>query len=140
MAYKNFTKTEIIDEIGMELRKVRNKKGETLSYVADILNQKGFHLSTTMLGRIETAERRLDDDLFAALCSHYEVNPDELIIKACNTHIDALSKNLSETTKSLDYVSLADQFAELSEQHQQEVRTMIRLFSYMDKFKEIEGK
>ena len=59
MAYKNFVKTEIIDEIGAELRTIRKEKDETLSFVASTLEKQGFHLSATMLGRIETAERRL---------------------------------------------------------------------------------
>ena len=39
MAYKNFKKAEIIDEIGSELRKARNAKELTLAQVADNLEQ-----------------------------------------------------------------------------------------------------
>lgn len=90
-----------------------------------------------MLGRIETAERRLDDDLFTALCDHYLVNPDELIIRACKAHINTLSKNLPDSDTK-DYSSLVEQLFGLSIEHQNEIRTMIRLFAYMDKFKELE--
>lgn len=137
MAYKNFVKTEIIDEIGAELRTIRKEKDETLSFVASTLEKQGFHLSATMLGRIETAERRLDDDLFTALCDHYLVNPDELIIRACKAHINTLSKNLPDGDTK-DYSSLVEQLFGLSIEHQNEIRTMIRLFAYMDKFKELE--
>ena len=41
MAYKNFKKAEIIDEIGSELRKARNAKELTLAQVADNLEQNG---------------------------------------------------------------------------------------------------
>lgn len=53
MAYKNFKKAEIIDEIGSELRKARNAKELTLAQVADNLEQNGTHVSGIMLGRIE---------------------------------------------------------------------------------------
>ena len=61
MPYKNFTKTEIIDELGAELRKARNSKGLTLTQVAGALEKRGTHVSSIMLGRIETGQRRIDD-------------------------------------------------------------------------------
>ena len=66
MAYKNFRKTEIIDELGAELRKVRNQKELTLAQVAAGLGELGTQISSIMLGRIETGQRRIDDDLFLA--------------------------------------------------------------------------
>ncbi len=136
MAYKNFIKTEIIDEIGVELRTVRKGKGETLSFVAGALESQGFHLSATMLGRIENSERRIDDNLFEALCNHYHIVPNELIIRACKSHIKTLSRSLTNADTK-DYSSLVDQFAGLSKNHQHEILTMIRLYTYIDKFQEI---
>ena len=63
MPYKNFTKTEIIDELGAELRKARNSKGLTLTQVAGALEKRGTHVSSIMLGRIETGQRRIDTAL-----------------------------------------------------------------------------
>ena len=61
MAYKNFKATEIIEEIGAELRKIRTDNNQTISHVAIKLAEKGFQISNTLLGRIENGERRIDD-------------------------------------------------------------------------------
>lgn len=93
MAYKNFKKAEIIDEIGSELRKARNAKELTLAQVADNLEQNGTHVSGIMLGRIENGQRRIDDTLLHALCELYHIDSNDLTINACQSHITALQQN-----------------------------------------------
>ena len=67
MAYKNFRCTEIIEEIGEELRRVRKQKKLTISHVAEQVSAaSGLPVSNTLLGRIETGERRIDDEIMEA--------------------------------------------------------------------------
>ncbi len=134
MAYKNFKKTEFIEELGSELRKVRLAHNETLTITAEIMESNGFHLSGTMLGRIETGERRIDDPLFEALCEHFKVDPSTLVVNACLAHAASVSADDSALEKEELYKS----FSSLSKQHQSEIKTMLRLFAYMDKFKELD--
>ena len=86
MPYKDFKSTEIIDEIGLELRKLRNEKKLSLATVSDAMEQQQIHISGTMLGRMENGERRIDDSLLHALCRLYDADPNALIIRACQTH------------------------------------------------------
>ena len=139
MPYKNFKKTEIIDELGIELRKVRNAREMTLFQVAEALEAKGTHVSNIMLGRIETGQRRIDDDLFLALCDHYDTDPDELTIKACQAHI----KNLQEESGigqsgELEVSWIVETYRNLPDNRKADVRTMMRMLSYMDKFSKLE--
>ena len=87
MAYKNFKATEIIEEIGAELRKIRTDNNQTISHVAIKLAEKGFQISNTLLGRIENGERRIDDDTLNAICNYYKVDPSSVIIAASKEHI-----------------------------------------------------
>lgn len=140
MAYKNFKKTEIIDELGIELRKLRNAKELTLAQVADALEKTGTHISSIMLGRIETGQRRIDDDLFHALCNHYHVNPDEITIKACQAHITALQQanNIAASHKN-EALLIAEAYDNLPPNRQADIRTMMRMFAYMDKFSKLDS-
>ncbi len=133
MAYKNFKKTEFIEELGAELRKARLAHNETLTVTAEIMDSNGFHLSGTMLGRIETGERRIDDPLFEALCEHFQVDSSTLVVNACLAHASSISAD----DAALEKEELYKGFSSLSEQHQSEIKTMLRLFAYMDKFKEL---
>ena len=135
MAYKNFKKTEIIDELGIELRKTRNARELTLAQVADNLEQNGTHVSGIMLGRIETGQRRIDDTLLLALCELYHIDSSDLIINACQSHITSLLQNkcpASSTETDMNW--FLDTYRNLPENRQADIRTMLRLYSYMDKF------
>ena len=140
MAYKNFKKTEIIDELGTELRKVRNIKGLTLAQVADNLEQNETHVSGIMLGRIETGQRRIDDTLLQALCELYHIDSNDLIINACKTHITALQQKVcpADSTET-DMNWFLDAYRNLPENRQADIRTMLRLYSYMDKFSNLDS-
>ena len=137
MPYKNFTKTEIIDELGAELRKARNSKGLTLTQVAGALEKRGTHVSSIMLGRIETGQRRIDDELFHALCAYYDTNPDEMVIKACQAHIAALQQDKSDTTDK-DFLWLLETYRTLPPDRQKDIRTMLRMYAYMDNFSKLD--
>lgn len=135
MAYKNFKKTEIIDELGTELRKARNTKELTLAQVADNLEQNGTHVSGIMLGRIETGQRRIDDTLLHALCELYHIDSNDLIINACHSHISALQQNKYPASfTETDVNWFLDAYRNLPESRQADIRTMLRIYSYMDKF------
>lgn len=135
MAYKNFKKTEIIDELGIELRKARNAKELTLAQVADALEKKGTHVSGIMLGRIETGQRRIDDDLFHALCDYYHVDPDIITVHACQAHIATVEKESNTISANEDEsLWIAEVYRNLPQNRQADIRTMMRIFTYMDKF------
>ena len=135
MAYKNFKKAEIIDEIGSELRKARNAKELTLAQVADNLEQNGTHVSGIMLGRIENGQRRIDDTLLHALCELYHIDSNDLTINACQSHITALQQNKCPANSAETDVNwFLDTYRSLPENRQADIRTMLRLYSYMDKF------
>ena len=140
MAYKNFKKTEIIDELGIELRKIRNMKSLTLAQVSNALKETGTQVSAIMLGRIETGQRRIDDDLFHALCDYYRTAPDELTIKACQAHIVTLQKgkNSFDATKN-DPLQILKTYQDLPPNRQSDIRTMIRMYAYMDKFSKLDS-
>ena len=92
MAYKNFRCTEIIEEIGEELRRVRKQKKLTISHVAEQVSAaSGLPVSNTLLGRIETGERRIDDEIMEAICAFYGVHSREIVIAAARKHIQRLS-------------------------------------------------
>ena len=140
MAYKNFKKTEIIDELGTELRKARNIKGLTLAQVADNLEQNETHVSGIMLGRIETGQRRIDDTLLHALCELYHIDSNDLIINACKTHITALQQKVCPADSiGTDMNWFLDAYRNLPENRQADIRTMLRLYSYMDKFSNLDS-
>lgn len=138
MPYKNFKKTEIIDEIGSELHEIRISKKLTLYQVAEALESNSIHLSSTMLYRIETGERRIDDTILLSLCNYYQINPNSLIIRACQKHINKLleenddTQSLNEEAKS-ESQTIADMYLNLPSNRQADVRTMMRMLAYMEK-------
>ena len=140
MAYKNFKKAEIIDEIGSELRKARNAKELTLAQVADNLEQNGTHVSGIMLGTIENGQRRIDDTLLHALCELYHIDSNDLTINACQSHITALQQNKCPANSAETDVNwFLDTYRSLPENRQADIRTMLRLYSYMDKFSNLDS-
>ena len=140
MAYKNFKKAEIIDEIGSELRKARNAKELTLAQVADNLEQNGTHVSGIMLGRIENGQRRIDDTLLHALCELYHIDSNDLTKNACQSHITALQQNKCPANSAETDVNwFLDTYRSLPENRQADIRTMLRLYSYMDKFSNLDS-
>lgn len=134
MAYKNFKSTEIMEEIGAELRKVRLAQSYTISYVASKLTESGLTISNTLLGRVENGERRIDDEALEAICSFYQVNPKTIIIAASKEHIRRLSEDDSSSsiTQSDDLTTL---FNNLNPEGQKEVSSLMRLMAYMNAFK-----
>lgn len=141
MAYKNFKATEIIEEIGAELRKIRTGSNQTISHVAVKLAEKGFHISNTLLGRIENGERRIDDDMLNAICNYYEVDPSSVIIAASKEHIRRLSERLSDnaaTSEPIETEQLYALYHNLNADGQKEVTNLMRLMAYMDAFKKLQ--
>ena len=69
MSDKALKYTEITDELGAELRRLRLERKLTLVQVASALNSENHQLSNVHLSRIETGQRRIDDDLLAFYAS-----------------------------------------------------------------------
>ena len=141
MAYKNFKATEIIEEIGAELRKIRTDNNQTISHVALELAKKGLHISNTLLGRIENGERRIDDDTLNAICNYYKVDPSSVIIAASKEHIRRLSERLSDNAAVSERVETEQLYAlyhNLNAEGQKEVTNLMRLMAYMEAFKKLQ--
>lgn len=134
MAYKNFKSTEIIEEIGAELRKVRLSKNYTISYVASKLTESGLPISNTLLGRVENGERRIDDAALDAICAFYQVNPKTVVIAASQEHIRRLSEEI-DTPSASHTDDLRSLFNNLNLEGQKEVSNLMRLMAYMEAFK-----
>ena len=141
MAYKNFKATEIIEEIGAELRKIRTDSNQTISHVAIELAKNGLHISNTLLGRIETGERRIDDDTLNAICSYYKIDPSSVIIAASKEHIRRLSEPASDNADSSEPAETEHLYAlyhNLNADGQKEVTSLMRMMAYMDAFKKLQ--
>lgn len=141
MAYKNFKATEIIEEIGAELRKIRIDNNQTISHVANKLAEKGFHISNTLLSRIENGERRIDDDTLNTICNYYQIDPSSVIIAASKEHIRRLSECLSDNATAsesveIDYMNAL--YHNLNTEGQKEVTNLMKLMAYMDAFKKLQ--
>jgi len=143
MAYKNFTETEFIEEIGAEIRKARLAAGLTMSQVLEILDEQGLTLSATMLSRIESGERRIDDELFQAVCTACGANHLDLAIKAGEAHIRRLrergqfeglivSAETSEEDYRINMTDLENVISDLSPEGQRELMQIARMRSYID--------
>ncbi len=138
MAYKNFKATEIIEEIGAELRKIRTGNNQTIRCVAVGLAKNGLHISNTLLGRIENGERRIDDDTLNAICNYYKVDPSSVIIAASKEHIRRLSESQSDSDASPETIEtdyLHTLYHNLNAEGQKEVANLMRMMAYMDAFK-----
>ena len=112
----------------------------TLAQVADNLEQNGTHVSGIMLGRIENGQRRIDDTLLHALCELYHIDSNDLTINACQSHITALQQNKCPANSAETDVNwFLDTYRSLPENRQADIRTMLRLYSYMDKFSNLDS-
>ena len=132
MAYKNFKLTEILEEIGAELRKARQEKSYTISYVATRLTESGLTISNTLLGRVENGERRIDDEALEAICAFYQVDPRQIIIEASREHIRRLS---DEEEKKKPVETLVTLYENLNSKGQEEVTNLMCLMAYMEAFR-----
>lgn len=141
MAYKNFKLTEFIEEIGTELRTIRTAKKLTINNVANNLSSSELSLSATMLGRIETGERRIDDELFLSLCQYYGADPYNLIKRAAQNHIDALKTPSEQPGESenasaiLTPEELYRLYSNINNEGKKEIGTLLRMMAYMNAFK-----
>lgn len=140
MAYKNFKLTEFIEEIGAELRTVRTDKKLTINTVVQNLSTPELQVSSTMLGRIENGERRIDDDLFVKLCNYYGVDSNKLAIRAAKKHIESLEA-VEEPDESTDHSSklltpdeLYQLYQNINTAGKQEIGTLLRMMAYMKAF------
>ena len=140
MAYKNFKATEIIEEIGAELRRIRTEKKMTISHVAAEQAGFGLHISNTLLGRIENGERRIDDDTLNAICSFYDVDPSTVIIAASREHIRRLSEgrtDMGDSPGTAEHAQLMALYRNLNSEGQKEVIHLMRLMAYMEAFRKL---
>ena len=140
MAYKNFKATEIIEEIGIELRRIRTERKQTISYVATELSGTGLHISATLLGRVENGERRIDDDTLNAICTFYGVDSSEIIIAASKEHIRRISEKRMDRTdvpEEVESEQLMHLYRNLNMEGQREVTNLMRLMAYMDAFRKL---
>lgn len=96
MSDKALKYTEITDELGAELRRLRLERKLTLVQVASALNSENHQLSNVHLSRIETGQRRIDDDLLELLCGFYKVDARTIAIRASNAHIDRILLSMGE--------------------------------------------
>ena len=137
MAYRNFKATEILEEIGVELRNVRLKQGYTISSVAEQLSKSGLQISNTLLGRIENGERRIDDDTLFKICAFYHIDPNMIVIDASKEHIKHLSDH-DPSSLITDADTVMALYNNLNKKGQQEVSQLMRLMAYMESFKKTE--
>ena len=104
------------------------------------MEQHGTHVSGIMLGRIENGQRRIDDTLLHALCELYHIDSNDLTINACQSHITALQQNKCPANSAETDVNwFLDTYRSLPENRQADIRTMLRLYSYMDKFSNLDS-
>ena len=107
MSDKPVKYTEITDELGAELRRLRIERNLTLLQVSDALNAQNHQVSNVHLSRIETGQRRIDDDLLEILCSFYQTDARTVAIRASEIHIKKLTPVSPDTADSAS--SLASQ-------------------------------
>lgn len=141
MAYKNFKATEIVEEIGAELRKIRRERKQTISFVAKELADSGLHISNTLLGRMENGERRIDDEALNAICAFYGVDSALVVINASEEHIRRMSidmKQNTDTSSEFESRKLLDLYYNLNNEGQNEVARLMRLMAYMEAFKRLQ--
>ncbi len=140
MAYKNFCKTEILEEIGGELRKARRERKLTLAEVSEQLSARGVTLSATLLSRMENGERRIDDVTLETICSLYGVRPETVAAAASREHIRRLSPEEAAAAEAVfspgaEEGSAAELYRNLNPEGQREVSRLMRLMAYMDAFR-----
>ena len=92
--------------------------------------------SNTLLGRIETGERRIDDEIMEAICAFYGVHSREIVIAAARKHIQRLSgETAGDEEQENRGASLIALFENLNKTGQKEVLSLMRLMAYMDAYK-----
>ena len=146
MAYGNFRKTEIIEEIGAELRKARKAKKYTLGDLSQQLSGRGMNFSPALLSRMENGERRIDDDTLEAVCGILEADSAAVVAAAAREHIrrvaaaaeqgEAPVTGLSEILeKDQPESSVTELYRNLNPEGQREVSRLMRLMAYMETFR-----
>ena len=157
MAYGNFRKTEIIEEIGSELRKARKAKKYTLGDLSQQLSVRGVNLSPTLLSRMENGERRIDDDTLEAVCGILEADAAAVVAAAAREHIRRVTEVSGQaegpvTTglpeglgpdrpeileKEQPESSVTELYRNLNPEGQREVSRLMRLMAYMETFRKV---
>ena len=140
MAYGNFRKTEIIEEIGSELKKARKAKKYTLGDLSQKLSGRGMNLSPALLSRMENGERRIDDDTLEALCGILEADSAAVVIAAAREHIRRISEGAEkreDPAADQPESSVTELYRNLNPEGQREVSRLMRLMAYMETFRKV---
>ena len=131
MSDKALKYTEITDELGAELRRLRLERNLTLVQVASALNSKMHQLSNVHLSRIETGQRRIDDDLLDLLCGFYEVDARTIAIRASKAHINRILLSMGEIPAEESAAQKIESAAQEMNETGQEL--LARLGNYLSK-------
>ena len=131
MSDKALKYTEITDELGAELRRLRLERNLTLVQVASALNSKMHQLSNVHLSRIETGQRRIDDDLLELLCGFYEVDARTIAIRASKAHINRILLSMGEPPAEESTAQKIESAAQEMNETGQEL--LARLGNYLSK-------
>ena len=131
MSDKALKYTEITDELGAELRRLRLERNLTLVQVASALNSKMHQLSNVHLSRIETGQRRIDDDLLDLLCGFYEVDARTIAIRASKAHINRILLSMGEPPAEESTAQKIESAAQEMNETGQEL--LARLGNYLSK-------
>ena len=137
MAYGNFRKTEIIEEIGSELKKARNEKKYTLGELSQQLSARGMNLSPALLSRMENGERRIDDDTLEAVCGILEADASAVVAAAAREHIRRVTDQSEILEKDQSESSVTELYRNLNPEGQREVSRLMRLMAYMETFRKV---
>ena len=153
MAYGNFRKTEIIEEIGSELKKARKAKKYTLGDLSQQLSVRGMNLSPALLSRMENGERRIDDDTLEAVCGILGADAAAVVAAASREHIRRVSADEKREDpaagmpeglaadppeileKDQSESSVTELYRNLNPEGQREVSRLMRLMAYMETFR-----
>ena len=137
MSDKALKYTELTDEIGAELRRIRTEKKLTLMEVASALCENGRQLSNVHLSRIETGQRRIDDDLLRVLCDYYQTDPGELVIGACRSHISRILSLHPSSQPASDSLAatIESVLTGMNETGQNESARLLQYFSQIESFR-----
>ena len=137
MAYGNFRKTEIIEEIGSELKKARKEKKYTLGELSQQLSARGMNLSPALLSRMENGERRIDDDTLEAVCGILEADASAVVAAAAREHIRRVTDQSEILEKDQSESSVTELYRNLNPEGQREVSRLMRLMAYMETFRKV---
>ena len=137
MAYGNFRKTEIIEEIGLELKKARKAKKYTLGDLSQQLSARGMNLSPALLSRMENGERRIDDDTLEAVCGILEADASAVVAAAAREHIRRVTDQSEILEKDQPESPVTELYRNLNPEGQREVSRLMRLMAYMETFRKV---